>query len=203
MISHPQPAEVFEELGDKVLNCFVEAVQATRSDLSEYRTLRPGWVADTSKSNLAQWIHGRLWANLVAKLDGLPHVSIVDKDPRHEIYVGVKYRFRVKRHDDDGRISTYRTMEALDFYAQDPEPLDGLEEVRLAVGYRWNDISRTIGATVISLWHDLTQKPLWCESIEDREGGTGTVGVEPLTGPTVPGPIAPSIGINSPREISN
>ena len=70
--------------------------------------------------------------------DGVREVSFVDRPPTREIYVGTRYRLRVKKHDIDGAIATYLTQGALDFLEQEPATFDGLEEIRLIAGYGWD-----------------------------------------------------------------
>jgi hypothetical protein len=187
MFPYPTPEQVFDDLGDKVVAIFSRAAQLTAQDLQLYRETHPNWVADASERGLANWIHDRLWAHSAQLLDGLPEITIVDQEPLREIYIGLRYRLRVKRHHEDGRVSLYPTQGALDFLEQQL-PLTGLEEVRLIVGYDWYSEERRMGPAVLSL-RDGNEKLLWKEQLPDP----GISGVQPMTSQPKPGPTLPSI----------
>lgn len=191
MDSYPEPDEVVEGLGDKVVAGLSSAVANAAIDLQEYRSLRPDWVADHSERGLANWIHDRLWRHLLSELDELPGVKLVDQEPIREIFVGVRYRLRVKRHRDDGAVSTYPTQLALEFFAQGQLAIEGLEEIRLIAGYEWDPDTRKIGAAVISL-RDGRDNIMWIERLVPPSAGA--VG---LTPPSVSGPTPPTIDIAS------
>jgi hypothetical protein len=141
---------------------------------------------------LANWIHDRAWWHLLVLLDGVPGVSVYDREPVHEITFGLTYRVRVKRHHEDGQIRTYPTLAAEEFFAQGPVqlPLDGMEEVRLAAGYEWDRTERAVGDAVLTLRSHLN-KVIWKETLpswEEPDEGAGGVHL-----PTVPGPTPPKI----------
>ncbi len=108
MFDAPEP----HALGDKVVHGLSRAVTLGRNDLADYRAIRPGWVASSSERGLASWIHDRIWYHLVAQVDGIDEVTIVDQEPTREMYVGVTYRVRVKRHHTDGTVNSYPTPTA-------------------------------------------------------------------------------------------
>ncbi|MFI6296887.1 hypothetical protein ACIBEJ_35220 [Nonomuraea sp. NPDC050790] len=194
MKSHPESAEVLSDLGEKVTEAFARAVSRARLDLANYRENDPGWVAQSSERGLANWIHDRLWHHLISLVDGLPDIQIVDTEPMREVFAGVRYRLRAKRHADDGSISTYATAGAMDFLVQPPtqETLAGLEEIRLIVGYIWDKESREIGPSVLSL-RDGKDAIVWVEELPDPGTGYGGGTVTPI--PTAPEPTAPVIDV--------
>lgn len=180
----PSWPDVREALGEKVCTAFWDAVAATRADLAEYRSLRPAWVSAHSKSGLAHWLQDRLWAHMTIELDGLPDVDMLDREPHREIGVGYSYRFRVKRHKAGGRVETYPTPLALEFMAQGQPTLDGLEEIKLIVGYEWADELREVGQAVVSLRDSTGVK--WCEPLDDPSSGEGGGNVAPVVPHTSP-----------------
>src|SRR5215204_157668 len=111
MFCTPEPHDVCGDLGDKVIHGISWAVRQARYELEEYRRLHPGWVAQSTERGLANWIHDRLWAWIVVALDGLDGVTVIDHEPIRELYVGTRYRLRVKRHHLDGRVASYPTQE--------------------------------------------------------------------------------------------
>jgi hypothetical protein len=161
--------------------------------LTDYRRFRPAWVAQASERGLAAWIHDRLWYHLVVALDDHPQVVITDKGVLREITVGPEssvYRFRVKRHHQDGDVSTYPTQLALEFLAQVEDMLDGFDEWHLIAGYEWDREERAMGAPVISL-RDGRHHVIWEKDLSDW--GDDSTGEQSL--PTVPEPPAPVIDI--------
>lgn len=187
MFCAPVPADVCRDLGDKVIRAFSRAVSLTREDLSKYRATFPGWVADHCERGLAGWIHDRLWAHVLAEFQDIDEVTIVDREPLRELYVGIKYRVRVKRHHSDGRVASYPTQEALDFFDQGQLP--GMELVRLIAGYEWDREQRSMGTPLLSLrdgMHDI----VWIHPLPevDEQGGT-------VVRPVMPGPTGPVIGL--------
>lgn len=183
---HPLQAAVLAELGDKVQAAVAESVAAARSDLSDYRELQPTWVAEHSERGLANWIHDRVWAHLMQRLDGEAEITVVDREPTRQFRVGSRYLMRVKRHRLGDAISTYPTQTALQFYAQGPQTLfPGLEEVRLAAGYLWDPDSRSVGEAVLSM-RDGLENVVWSVVIE-LDPGSGAVAIRPMPfGPTSP-----------------
>ena len=148
---HLLPEVVVDELGDKVTSGLAEMIARTRDDLASYRRTFPSWVASATERGLFNWCHDRAWSHALEIFDGVHEVSFVDAMPTREVWVGTRYRLRVKKHDADGRITTYPTQGALDFYTQNAWRLDGLDEVHLAVGYRWHRDLREVGPAVLSL----------------------------------------------------
>lgn len=194
MKSYPSSGQVFEDLGDKVLEAIDGAVGRARADLTEYRTARPSWVAQHSERGLASWIHDRLWFHLAALLDPVDSVAVVDKEPTREFGVGINYRLRVKRHHDDGAVSTYPTLGAVEFMAQEPQlSIDGMESVHLIAGYYWDRDARDVGPAVISL-RDGQDHIIWIEPITAYGGGEALGGADR---PVIPTPTRPNIDVGA------
>ncbi|WP_411149611.1 hypothetical protein [Streptomyces sp. A30] len=194
MKSYPDPDGVLSGLGDKVVSGLARAVAKTRRDLAAYRETHSSWVSDSSERGLANWIHDRLWANLCAEFDAQPGVALSDREPTREITVGVNYRLRVKRHRIDGKVSSYATQTALEFYAQGAQQaFPGFEEIRLIAGYDWDADTRSMGDAVLSL-RDGEEEVVWLITLP--EAGAGTVGVpaQPIR-PTGPEPALPTIDL--------
>jgi hypothetical protein len=190
---YPEPEEVLEDLGDKVVEGLALMVAQTREDLRVYRTTFPEWVADSTDRGLLNWCHDRLWFHAVRLLGDLEHVTLVDHLPLREIGVGVRYRLRVKKHDIEGGVSTYPTQGALDFLVQDPPALEGLEQVRLITGYRWLTEERQLGGAVISL-RDGKDEVVWMHDL-DEPPAASVVTTVPILPPD--GPRPPEIGMVS------
>ncbi|HEY9472503.1 MAG TPA: hypothetical protein VIS06_01495 [Mycobacteriales bacterium] len=190
MFSYPSSAEVFTELGDKVLGAFGRAVVEAADDLRKYRVAFPAWVADHSERGLANWIHDRLWAQASKTLGAIPGVEVSTGEPTREVTVGLRYRLRMKRHDEVGAVSTYPTQTALEFNLQGiQQAFPNMEEVRLTVGYLWDPENRTIGAAVLSL-RDGLDKVVWFEPLPDLGTSAGQTEqptpVRPVSGPSTP-----------------
>jgi hypothetical protein len=178
MISYPTSDEVLDGLGDKVVGGLANAVAATATDLVEYRRIAPQFVSRHSGRGLANWIHDQMWSHVLRELDGISNVSIVDKEPKRDIYVGFTYRIRVKRHSPTGAIQSYPTQSALDFISQEPDLLSGigiLSGANLCVGYEWDAGSRDIGGPVMSLRDGSFEEVIWIVDLPVSSGGEGTV----------------------------
>ncbi len=122
-------------------------------------------------------------------------MSVVESDPTREIFVSsstVLYRIRVKSHDLVGNVSTYPTQGALEFLEQTFQPtLDGLFELHLILGYRWEVDAYEIGSTVLSL-RDGMKNIIWLIEL-DRPGSSGS-GATDLRPHSLPDP--PRIGLS-------
>jgi len=190
MNSPPEPSEVFIDLGDKFLEAVSLAVGHTERDLRSYRRGHPLIVAGHSQRGLASWIHDRLWVNLAALLEGVPDVSIRDAEPNREIFVGLKYQVRLKRHNLQGGVTTYPTRTALSFLRQRQQTLDGVDQVSICAGYYWEAETRSIGEPVISLPKDRS-RAVWCEVLASAEEGES--GLFVLQPPPQRRPVPPMI----------
>ncbi len=141
---------------------------------------------------MANWIHDRLWANLTAELDGHPDITLSEGEPTRELVVGISYRLRIKRHREDGQVSSYATQTALEFFTQGAqEAFPGMEELRLTAGYEWEPDSRAVGDAVLSL-RDGKDNVVWQITLPD--GGIGVLPAQPLQ-PIIPEPPLPSIEV--------
>lgn len=195
MISPPTSEEVLDDLGDKVIEAFSRSITRTRKDLARYREWRPSWVARHGERGLANWIHDFLWFHLTDQLDGIPGVLCVDREPTREILVGTRYRLRAKRHARDGQINSYPTQTVIEFKLQGVQPaFSGMEEIRLVVGYVWDQTSREIGTPVLSL-HDGREEPVWLEYLPEVDAGEGYEDEDGTVAPLLPtvGPSAPVV----------
>lgn len=186
----PSETQTLADLGDKVVTAFGTCVRDVRADLAAYRAAHPDWVAESSERGLANWIHDRMWAHLTRTLEGVDSVAFVEVGPTREMYVGVGYRLRAKRHSTFGAVSTYPTQTAIAFMEQDQLALAGLEQVNLCVGYRWDSDMRQVVEAVLSL-RDGQDNIIWLTEINEPPV-TGAAPVTPIV-PAEDGPQLPSI----------
>jgi hypothetical protein len=200
MISHPTPQAVVSELGDKVVDAIVHAVKVAEEKFAQYRAQHPDWAADNAARTIADLIHDWMWTDIKQQLDLLPHVNLIDEDPKREIAVQVhseerlSYLLRIKLHHLDGRTSSYQTQTVLDFELQGTnETFPGWGEVRLMAGYEWDKATRSMGAPVISL-RDGRNKIIWVHQLPDQGGTSGVTVARPVGpgAPTLPVVEAPS-----------
>jgi hypothetical protein len=80
---HDQRA-VMSGFGDKFLTDLAWSVRGAREDLAELREWRPAWFPPMSRRCLANLIHDRIWARLVAAVDGTPGIETIDREPVRE-----------------------------------------------------------------------------------------------------------------------
>jgi hypothetical protein len=187
MFSAPYPTsdEIVAELGDKFLEATVQAVRGARTDIDEMREWRPGWFPTMHSRCMSNLIHDRIWARLVAAVELDAATNIIEVGATREIAIGPHLRLRIKRHHTGDRISTYPTRTAIEFWQQSLGALPGLEEVRIAVGYRWDPDIRRIGAPLVSL-RDGRDNVIWAiELNEPAEGEIVTWNPVAPTDPTI------------------
>ena len=183
----PTFEQVKAGLGDKVVGAVSLSVAHATERLAVYRRTLPDHAAEHSQRGLANMINDWLWASIRHSLDPVANVALHDREPTHEIGVGLAYRLRVKRHRD-ARVRSYPTQTFLDFQLQGPQLMfPSMSEVRLNVGYRWDDQTHSILAPVISLPHG--GDVIWDQTLE-----TVAPNVEPLR-PEVDGPQLPIIDL--------
>lgn len=193
MQPYPQPDEVIDALGDKVVAALSAAVLGAKEDLAAYRSAMPHFVADQSPRGLANWIHDRVWARVVAELDDVDQVSFVDAGPTREIYVRADFKIRLKRHSPTGVIRSYPTQSALDFIAQDDDlfSLLGIRTLNLTAGYEWDQSDRTMGDPVLSLRDGSFDEVIWMTTLP-ISGAAADGTITPIS-PINDGPTAPII----------
>jgi len=180
---HDQRA-VLSGLGDKFLKDLVSSVRGAREDLAELREWRSAWFPSMSERCLANLIHDRIWARLVAAVDGNPDIETVDREPFREIWISQNYQVRVKRHHPEDEISTYPTAAALEFWVHGSQ-LPSLETITLGAGYRWIAQERRVGPAVIS-YRDGKDNPIRAVELDEPGEGTDTIGWRPVTRPDLP-----------------
>jgi hypothetical protein len=133
---------------------------------------------------LANLIHDRIWARLVAAVDGNPGIETIDREPVREMWISQKYQVRIKRHHPEEKISTYPTAAALEFWAQGSQ-LPSLEAITLGAGYRWIVQERRVGPAVIS-YRDDKENPIWAVELDEPDEGADTIGWRSITRPDLP-----------------
>jgi len=161
-----QKAWVINELGDKVLDALSQAVDATREDFRQYESQHPDWVAQSSPSGLANWIHDRMFHNARHLLQEVDDVVFHTKGSIREIIINDRFRLRLKRHRKPASVATYPTQGALDFMNQPlvDEILADMEQVHLIAGYIWDDDARVIGFPILSM-RDGLENVLWVHEL--------------------------------------
>jgi hypothetical protein len=191
---YPSFEDVCSDIGDKVVEAMYSSVEQVRADLALYRDKLPELVARHSDRGLANWIHDMMWASLAGALEDHPEVTIVDNGVTREIHCGINYRFRAKRHDEDGAVKSFPTQTVLDFHYQ-PQTLDTLEDFKLDFGYQWDPEIRSIGPAVMSL----RQKKalIWNSVIPSN--GSSALGTTALSGGPAPA-SGPAISITVPNK---
>lgn len=177
---------VVDGLGDKVVDALTLMVAQVRDDMRVLRRTFPSWAADSTDRGWLAFAHDRAWAHLTRLLDDVDEVSFVDQMPTRELYVGTLFRLRVKKHDAEGQVNSYPTLSARMFMTQEPETLEGLEEVRLVAGYRWDSELHQIGAPVISL-HD-GARVIWVHELDEPADPqvVSAIPIVPTDGPVPP-----------------
>ena len=164
-------ARVLEELGEKVLDAFAAAVDAARDDLREYRTIMPDIATQSSPRGMANWIHDRIWSHACRLLDSVDDAVCYEKGPFREVIVQGRYRIRLKRHRSPAAVATYPTQGAMDFMEQPDgqRVLEGMEQLRLILGYVWDEDSGEMGPAVLSMRHGI-KNVLWVHELSSTEG---------------------------------
>jgi hypothetical protein len=139
-----------------------------------------------SERGLSNIIHERIWAHLVAAIDGHQGIELRDEGVYREVQVGDGFRLRIKRHRAGDRISTFATPAAIEFWTQGRPTLTGQSAITLGAGYRWITDTREIGAPVIS-YRDGKDNPIWAVELQDpATEGDGSITWTPITDPSLP-----------------
>lgn len=194
---YPTSEAVLAGIGEKPIEAFSLCVTRARHDLHMYRETFPVWVADHSERGLANWISDRIWAHLLGLADSISDMEMIEKGVTREVTIGVNYRFRVKRHSEDGMVASYETPTFLEFVSQrNATTLPGMEETRLIAGYDWIKDLRNIGSPVISL-RDGRDNIIWkatLPEVPDEDTGDGG-STAPVVTPERPGPTGPVVDV--------
>jgi hypothetical protein len=192
MNSYPKSQRVLDDMGEKPVEAFARCVARARADLRRYRQAFPQWVADHSERGLANWVSDRMWAHLSTLAESIDGMEMIEKGVTREVTVGLNYKFRVKRHDEEGKVASYPTPTFLEFVCQPQGQLEGMEETRLIAGYDWNKDERDIGPAVMSL-RDGKDHIIWKVELPDVPEA-GERGGEVIT-PQRPSPTAPTVDV--------
>ena len=165
-------ARVFEELGEKVVEGLIGAIDAARDDLHRYREILPDVALQSSARGMANWIHDRVWHHACRLLDSIDDVVCYEKGPFREIIVKDRYRIRLKRHRPPAMVATYPTQGAIDFMEQPDgqRVLEGMEQLRLIFGYVWDQDSGAMGPAVLSMRHGV-KNVLWVHELPSSRAG--------------------------------
>ena len=185
MYSHPNQQSVIDDIGEKFLGAFVDAVVGAKTDLAAFNESFPEWFIHFSKRFVANFIHERMWDRMIREVADYPGVQVVDREPTRQVIVG-RYVIRFKRHRPGLRLSTYPTSGALAFWTNEAM-IPGAETHSLALGYVWDIDAAEIRETILSYRSELDQ-PIWSVTL-DRNSGEGTdstpIGWKPLA-PNLP-----------------
>lgn len=95
-------------------------------------------------------------------------LSATRRGPVREVIVHDRYRIRLKRHRLPATVATYPTQGALNFMEQPNGQLvlEGMEHIRLILGYLWDNDSDEVGAAVLSM-RDGIDNVLWVHELDD------------------------------------
>ena len=168
-VGHLDGQETLDDLGPEFVNAVIEAVDGAREDWRDFQSLHADWLPTLTHRTVAGLTHDRIWDHLCRTLEQIPGITILDKEPIHEIHVGIRYVLRVKRHHLGDRISTYPTDAAREFWTNAAETLEGLEFYTLAIGYIWDRDSMTIQEAVLSC-RDGIDQPIWAMTLHPDTG---------------------------------
>ena len=146
----PTRDEVLNQLGDGFVRAYLEALSVARAG--------PDFPANPTQRMVACFIHDWIWSAFVPLVEGDPSISVHDRDPERQLTHGTNIRIRIKRHQLDDSLSSYPTEGSRDFWTPAAAvALDGLEEVPLALGYRWDSDERDAVLTL----RDGADKAVW------------------------------------------
>ncbi|WP_336794249.1 hypothetical protein [Gordonia malaquae] len=181
MYSVPNQQSVIDDLGDKFLGAFVDAVVGAKDDLEAFRERFPAWFVNFSKRFIANFIHERMWDRMIRQVSDHPGVQIVDKGSIRQIIVD-QYVIRFKRHRPKMQISTYPTAGALAFWTN-KAMIPGTETHSLALGYIWDVDEAEIKNPILS-YRSALDTPEWSVELDapgPTASGTTPIGWKPLT----------------------
>ena len=166
MISPENGHEILDAVGLDFHFALIDSVDQARADLRDFREFRRGWFPTFTQRFISNFLHERVWAELVRRIDSSPDSTIIDEEPIREIGWMDSFKLRVKRHRAGDVIAAFPTEGAKRWY-EPTLPLDGLDITHLAVGYKWMD--GHVGPAVISYRESLESRALWAVTLE-REG---------------------------------
>ncbi|UEA60040.1 hypothetical protein LK459_03925 [Gordonia otitidis] len=158
MNSYPDAQKVVDDLGDKLLGAFIQAVDGAAVDLEAFRDAFPTWFVTFSKRFVANFIHERMWDRMVREVTDESEVQIIDHEPTRQIIIG-RYVIRFKRHRTNLKISTYPTSGALAFWTNEAM-IPGTETHSLALGYLWDVDEAAVKGALLS-YRTEVDRPLW------------------------------------------
>ena len=167
----PGAEETLSTLGQDFINAFHEAVYGAQDDYDELRGFQPSWAATYTQRFKANFFHERIWARILPYVEEDGSLEAVDQEPSRVINIGTQYSLRIKRHSEKDLISTYRTPGAVDYYGR-TIPIDSMERVGLAIGYRWDSTIDQVLAPVISMQDLEKRKTVWSVELiaeEDKQ----------------------------------
>ncbi len=194
MFSPRESDDVLGELGDKFPLALVRATERARDDLRALRAWQPRWVATMFQREVAGIVHARIWDYVTSDLDGVDGISLRTSEPYREVRIstplGRTFRVRVKRHSESDRISSYPTPSDLEFWAGAEPTFEGLEDIPLAAGYRWEAETGDVGAPVIS-YREGKHNVIWAVEVD---GGVAS-GTTPIRYTPIPTPELPTIDL--------
>ena len=185
-----KPGSRGQRAGRQGGRCHRACGRGCEGKFAQYREQHPDWAADNAARTIADLIHDWMWTDVKQQLDSLPHVNLIDEDPRREIAVRVhseerlSYLLRIKLHHLDGRTSSYQTQTVMDFELQgvnETFPAGTKSAWRRATS---GQDTRTMGAPVISLRHG-RNKIIWVYQLSGQGGSAGATVSRP-TGPGAP-----------------
>lgn len=182
MISPENGQQILDSLGSEFQDALIDSVGQARVDLHDFKNFRPSWFPSFTQRFVSNFIHERVWAELVRRIDADPSSTIIDEEPLREIGWMNRFKLRVKRHKAGDVIAAFPTDSAKRWY--NPSlPLDGLEITNLAVGYKWED--DRIGPAVISYRESVDSRALWAVTL-DRSADSRSIEFEDVYEDTMP-----------------
>lgn len=186
MFSPHDQDRVLSELGDKFPQALVHATDAAREDLHAMRDWRPGWFPSLFQREVAGIIHSRIWAHLTTDLDGLAEITLRTEEPFREVRIaspiGRTFTIRVKRHSEEDQIRSYRTPQDVEFWGGAVMTLEGLEEITLSAGYRWDSVTGEIGLPVIT-YREGKENVIWAVEVARGDAGVTPIQYTPIQPP--------------------
>ncbi len=148
------------------------------------RAWQPGWFPTMFQREVAGIVHARIWAYLTAELEDVDGIAFRTTEPFREVRIVTPlartFKVRVKRHSEEDRISSYPTPSDLEFWGGVAATFEGLEEVPLAAGYRWDAATGEVGVPVIS-YREGKDNVVWAVEVDaDAAGGAVPLRYTPI-----------------------